>query len=120
MKIIAFINEHSTVAHIVQHIRMPAQRPDPLAHSPPLHDELLCASGEHSRQRSGGVYPRARPRARWQPLTTVTPFNWPRKARIWARYAAVFATVDCVPLSPPCARGHRSPKGTINTLAPSS
>jgi hypothetical protein len=44
MKIIAFITEHATVTHILQHIGMPAQRPEPLAHSPPLQDELLCAS----------------------------------------------------------------------------
>ena len=43
MKIIAFITEHATVAHILEHIRMPAQRPEPLAHSPPLQEELLCA-----------------------------------------------------------------------------
>jgi hypothetical protein len=44
MKIIAFITEHATVTHILQHIRIPAQRPDPLAHSPPLQQELLYAS----------------------------------------------------------------------------
>jgi hypothetical protein len=44
MKIIAFITEHATVAHILEHIRMPAQRPEPLAHSPPLQEELLYAS----------------------------------------------------------------------------
>ncbi|HEX9700827.1 MAG TPA: hypothetical protein VGD06_15325 [Acidobacteriota bacterium] len=30
MKIIAFITEHATVAHIPEHIHMPAQRPEPL------------------------------------------------------------------------------------------
>jgi hypothetical protein len=44
MKIIAFITEHATVVHILEHIRMPAQRPEPLAHSPPLQEELLYAS----------------------------------------------------------------------------
>jgi hypothetical protein len=44
MKVIAFITEHVTVAHILEHIRMPAQRPEPLAHSPPLQEELLFAS----------------------------------------------------------------------------
>ncbi|HMB78345.1 MAG TPA: hypothetical protein VKN76_18275 [Kiloniellaceae bacterium] len=44
MKIIAFITEHTTVNHILRHIGMPAQRPEPLAHSPPLQQELLCAS----------------------------------------------------------------------------
>ncbi len=43
MKIIAFITEHATVAHILEHIQMPAQRPEALAHSPPLQDELLYA-----------------------------------------------------------------------------
>ena len=43
MKIIAFITEHATVARILRHLRMPAQRPEPLAHSPPLQEELLCA-----------------------------------------------------------------------------
>ncbi|MFQ5744332.1 MAG: hypothetical protein ACE5HV_12200 [Acidobacteriota bacterium] len=41
MKITAFITEHATVRHILTHIQMPAQRPEPLAHSPPLQDELL-------------------------------------------------------------------------------
>ena len=44
MKIIAFITEHATVAHILEHIRMSAQQPEPLAHSPPLQEELLYAS----------------------------------------------------------------------------
>lgn len=44
MKIIAFITEHATVAHILEHLRMPTQRPEPLAHSPPLLEELLYAS----------------------------------------------------------------------------
>ena len=44
MKIIAFITEHPTVAHVLEHIQMPAQRPEPLAHSPPLQEELLYAS----------------------------------------------------------------------------
>jgi hypothetical protein len=44
MKTIAFITEHATVAHILEHIRMPAQRPEPLAHSPPLQEGLLYAS----------------------------------------------------------------------------
>jgi hypothetical protein len=43
MKIIAFITEHPTIAHILEHIQMPAQQPEPLAHSPPLQDELLYA-----------------------------------------------------------------------------
>ncbi|MFQ5745016.1 MAG: hypothetical protein ACE5HV_15725 [Acidobacteriota bacterium] len=43
MKIIAFITEHPTVRRILEHIRMPPQRPEPLAHSPPLQDELLYA-----------------------------------------------------------------------------
>jgi len=43
MKIIAFITEHPTVSQILEHIQMPAQRPEPLAHSPPLHEELLYA-----------------------------------------------------------------------------
>ena len=43
MKIIAFITEHPTVSHILEHIHMPPQRPEPLAHSPPLQDELLYA-----------------------------------------------------------------------------
>ena len=43
MKIIAFITEYATVAHILEHIQMPVQRPEPLAHSPPLQDELLYA-----------------------------------------------------------------------------
>jgi hypothetical protein len=34
LKIIAIITEHATVAHILEHIRMPAQRPEPLAHFP--------------------------------------------------------------------------------------
>jgi hypothetical protein len=33
MKLIAFITEHAAVAHILRHIRMPAQQPEPLAHS---------------------------------------------------------------------------------------
>ena len=43
MKVIAFITEYPTVSHILQHINMPPQRPEPLAHSPPLQDELLYA-----------------------------------------------------------------------------
>ena len=43
MKIVAFITEHAAVCHILEHIHMPAQRPEPLAHSPPLQDELLYA-----------------------------------------------------------------------------
>ncbi len=43
MKIVAFITEHPTVSHILEHIHMPPQRPEPLAHSPPLQDELLYA-----------------------------------------------------------------------------
>jgi hypothetical protein len=43
MKIIAFITEHATVCRILKHIQMPAQRPEPLAHSPPLQEELLYA-----------------------------------------------------------------------------
>jgi len=43
MKIVAFITEHSTICRILEHIQMPAQRPEPLAHSPPLQDELLHA-----------------------------------------------------------------------------
>ena len=44
MKIIAFITEYATLARILRHIQMPAQRPEPLAHSPPLQEELLYAS----------------------------------------------------------------------------
>lgn len=44
MRIIAFITQHATVARILRHIRMPARRPEPLAHSPPLQEELLYAS----------------------------------------------------------------------------
>jgi len=44
MKIVAFITEHASVAHILRHIRMPAQQPEPLAHSPPLQEELLYVS----------------------------------------------------------------------------
>jgi hypothetical protein len=36
MRIVAFITEHASVARILRHIGMPAQRPEPLAHSPPL------------------------------------------------------------------------------------
>ena len=43
MKIIAFITECPTVCHILEHIHMPPQRPEPLAHSPPLQEELLYA-----------------------------------------------------------------------------
>ena len=43
MKIIAFITSHPTVSRILEHIQMPAQRPEPLAHSPPIQDELLYA-----------------------------------------------------------------------------
>ncbi len=43
MKIIAFITELPTVCRILEHINMPPQRPEPLAHSPPLQDELLYA-----------------------------------------------------------------------------
>ena len=43
MKVIAFITEYPTVCRILEHINMPAQRPEPLAHSPPLQDELLYA-----------------------------------------------------------------------------
>ncbi len=43
MKVIAFITEYPTVCRILEHINMPAQRPEPLAHSPPLHEELLYA-----------------------------------------------------------------------------
>jgi hypothetical protein len=43
MKIVAFITEHATVCRILEHIHMPPQRPEPLAHSPPLQDELLYA-----------------------------------------------------------------------------
>jgi len=44
MKIIALITEHATVVHLLEHIDMPAQQPEPLAHSPPLLEELLFAS----------------------------------------------------------------------------
>ena len=44
MKVIAFITEYPTVCRILEHINMPAQRPEPLAHSPPLQEELLYAS----------------------------------------------------------------------------
>ena len=43
LQIVAFITEHAAVCHILEHIHMPAQRPEPLAHSPPLQDELLYA-----------------------------------------------------------------------------
>ena len=43
MKVIAFITEYPTVCRILEHVNMPAQRPEPLAHSPPLQDELLYA-----------------------------------------------------------------------------
>ena len=43
MKIIAFITEYPTMCRILEHIQMPSQRPEPLAHSPPLQDELLYA-----------------------------------------------------------------------------
>jgi len=43
MKIIAFITECRTVCRVLEHIQMPAQRPEPLAHSPPHQDELLYA-----------------------------------------------------------------------------
>ncbi|MFQ5742820.1 MAG: hypothetical protein ACE5HV_04440 [Acidobacteriota bacterium] len=43
MKIIAFITEHPGVCRILEHIRMPPQRSEPLAHSPPLQNELVCA-----------------------------------------------------------------------------
>ena len=43
MKIIAFITDYPTVRRILEHIHMPPQRPEPLAHSPPLQDELLYA-----------------------------------------------------------------------------
>jgi len=43
MNVIAFTTEYPTVSHILQHINMTPQRPEPLAHSPPLQDELLYA-----------------------------------------------------------------------------
>ncbi len=43
MKVIAFITEYPAVCRILEHVNMPAQRPEPLAHSPPLQDELLYA-----------------------------------------------------------------------------
>ncbi len=43
MKIVALITEHPTVRHILKHIHMAPQCPEPLAHSPPLQDELLYA-----------------------------------------------------------------------------
>ena len=43
MKIIAFILDRASVRRILEHLQMPAQRPEPLAHSPPLHDELWFA-----------------------------------------------------------------------------
>lgn len=43
MKIIALITEHPTVSRSLEHIQMPAQRPEPLAHSPSIQDELLYA-----------------------------------------------------------------------------
>jgi len=43
MKIIASITEHASVRRILEHLQMPPQRPEPLAHSPPLQDELLYA-----------------------------------------------------------------------------
>lgn len=44
LKVIAFITEHATGAHILRHIQMPAQRPEPLVDSPPLQEKLLYAS----------------------------------------------------------------------------
>ena len=43
MKIIAFILDQVSIQSILAHVRMPAQRPEPLAHSPPLQDELSYA-----------------------------------------------------------------------------
>ena len=43
MQIIAFILDRASIRSIVAHVRMPAQRPEPLAHSPPLQDEFSYA-----------------------------------------------------------------------------
>lgn len=43
MKIIAFILDRASIRRILEHIQMPAQRPEPLANSPPLQDELSYA-----------------------------------------------------------------------------
>lgn len=40
MKIIAFILDRASLRRILQHLQMPAQRPEPLAHSPPLQNEM--------------------------------------------------------------------------------
>jgi hypothetical protein len=43
MKIIAFILDRASIRRILQHLQMPAQRPEPLAHSPPLQEKLSWA-----------------------------------------------------------------------------
>ena len=43
MKIIAFILDRASIRRILEHLQMPAQRPEPLAHSPPVQDELSYA-----------------------------------------------------------------------------
>ena len=43
MDIIAFILDQASIRRILQHLQMPAQRPEPLAHSPPLQDEISYA-----------------------------------------------------------------------------
>jgi hypothetical protein len=69
MKIIAFITEHATVVHILEHMRMPAQRPEPLAHSAPLQGGVAlrvvrpkspaaratCVRGRRAEARFAGV-----------------------------------------------------------------
>ena len=43
LKIIAFILDHASIRRILEHLQMPAQRPEPLAHPPPLQDEFSYA-----------------------------------------------------------------------------
>ena len=43
MKIIAFILDQASIRRILEHLRMSAQRPKPLANSPPLQDQLSYA-----------------------------------------------------------------------------
>jgi len=61
---LAFITEHASVARILRHIGMPAQRPEPLAHSPPLQEaperqeRVSCARGWRPSAKSEcGVVP---------------------------------------------------------------
>nr|NIW37707.1 hypothetical protein [Gemmatimonadota bacterium] len=43
MKIIAFILDRASIRRILEHLQMPAQCPEPLAHSPPLQEEISWA-----------------------------------------------------------------------------